>query len=231
MQRKLFIPMLLTVVLAASVLHAGEVIDRIVALVNGHVILQSHLEDDLCLEAFLSNQPVRAWTDQDRSEALGRLIDQELLREQEQVTEVPPPPASDVDKRIAEIRAQYPDAKTDAEWKAELARYGLNEKRLQERVAQQLAVLKQIDLRLRPAVLIDNSAIEKYYKEVFLPELHEKGAADVPLAQVSAQIREILVQRQMGEQFNDWIRSLRRDSKIRTTLPVDGIAVSGGGLE
>jgi hypothetical protein len=231
MQRKFSIPMLAAVLLAASVVYAGEVIDRIVALVNGHVILQSHLEDDLCLEAFLSNKPVGPWTDQDRSEALGRLIDQELLREQEQVAEVPPPPPADVEKRIDEIRAQYPEAKTATEWKAELAHYGLSEKRLEERVAQQLSVLKQIDLRLRPTVQVDNNAIEKYYKEVFLPELHQKGGADVPLVQVSAQIREILVQRQMGEQFNDWIRTLRRDSKIRTTLPVDGVAVSGGGLE
>jgi len=61
---------------------AGEVIDRIVATVNGHIILQSDWNDALCFEAVLVARPVEQFTDADRRAVLDRLIDQELLGEQ-----------------------------------------------------------------------------------------------------------------------------------------------------
>jgi Tfp pilus assembly ATPase PilU len=61
---------------------APQVIDRIVATVNGRVILQSDWDEALCYEALLSNRAVADFTDEDRRAVLNRLIDQELLREQ-----------------------------------------------------------------------------------------------------------------------------------------------------
>src|ERR1700746_3562198 len=61
---------------------AGEVIDRIVATVNGHIILQSDWDEGLRYESFLSGRPLSLFTDEDRRAVLDRLIDQELLAEQ-----------------------------------------------------------------------------------------------------------------------------------------------------
>ena len=60
---------------------AGEVIDRIVATVNGHIILQSDWDEALSYEALLSGRAVSLFTDEDRRAVLDRLIDQELLAE------------------------------------------------------------------------------------------------------------------------------------------------------
>src|SRR3984893_5333924 len=60
----------------------AEVIDRIIATVNGHIILQSDWDDALCYEALLTNRTLTQITDEDRRAVLDRLIDQELLREQ-----------------------------------------------------------------------------------------------------------------------------------------------------
>src|SRR5579863_5237255 len=60
----------------------AEVIDRIVATVNGSIILQSDWDEALCYEALLTNRTVGQFTDEDRRAVLDRLIDQELLREQ-----------------------------------------------------------------------------------------------------------------------------------------------------
>jgi len=59
---------------------SAEVIDRIVATVNGHVILQSDWEDALRYEAFRNRRPLDHLTAEDRKSALDHLIDQELLR-------------------------------------------------------------------------------------------------------------------------------------------------------
>ena len=62
--------------------HAGQVIDRIVATVNGHIILQSDWDEALSYEALLNGRALNEFTEDDRRGVLDRLIDQELLAEQ-----------------------------------------------------------------------------------------------------------------------------------------------------
>jgi hypothetical protein len=204
---------------ATPALRAGEVIDRIVAIVNGHVILQSQLEDDLCFEAFTEARPIKSAADEDRRSALSRLVDQELLREQIQGSDLPQPSPDNIKKRIGEIRAAYPEATTDSAWRTTLALYGLDEKQLESRIALQLQLMREVDVRMRPSVQIENQSIESYYHNVFLPELHKTGAQDVPLPEVANRIREILTQQKIDELFNSWLQSLRKESKVRTLLP------------
>jgi peptidyl-prolyl cis-trans isomerase SurA len=208
-------------------LRAGEVIDRIVAIVNGNVILQSQLEDDLCFEALSEARPLKPLTDEDRRSALAHLVDQELLREQMQGSEMHQPSAEQVQKRIQEIRKAHPGAESDSAWQATLAGYGLDEKQLELRVIRQLALLREADVRLRPSVQIENDRIAAYYHDVFLPQLHRAGAQDVPLTEVSSQIREILTQQKIDELFDTWLQSLRKDSKVRTLLPGDNSSLAG----
>src|SRR5437879_4210937 len=101
-----------TVVLLALVVanSAAEVIDRIVATVNGQVILQSDWEDALRYEAFSSGRPLERLTAEDRKSALDHLIDQELLREQLRAPDSLHASPEEVASRVAEIRKQYPNA-------------------------------------------------------------------------------------------------------------------------
>jgi len=92
-------PHLVLVLLLAAIVPrggAGDLIDRIVVTVNGHVILQSDWEDAVRFEALVEGRPLDQITDQDRVRALDQLIDQELVREQTQVNEPPPPAAQEV---------------------------------------------------------------------------------------------------------------------------------------
>ena len=205
-----------------------DVIDRIVATVNGHVILQSDWDDAVRFEAFVEGRSLDQLTVQDRSRALDRLIDQELLREQAQGAESPQPPADEVKKRIQEIQAQQSATSPDA-WQAALARYGFDEKQFETRVAHDLSVLRQVDARLRPSVQIDAQSIESYYHDKFLPKLHQVGSQDVPLAQVSARIREILTQEKVNQLFSSWLQSLRAESKIRTAVAGSSPPAASGG--
>ena len=225
------IPQLVVVLLLAAILqqaHAGEVIDRIVAIVNGHVVLQSDWDDALSFEAFSQGRALSQVSEQDRIASLDRLIDQELLREQIPADQLEKSPPEEVQTKIQEMRSQHPDVKSDADWQALLASYGLDEKRLETRVAEELGILHQIDVRLRPSVQVDASSIEDYYKNTFLPQMHKAGAADVPLAEVSARIREILTQEKINELFTSWMQTLRNESKIRTTVQTAHAGTTGG---
>jgi peptidyl-prolyl cis-trans isomerase SurA len=193
----------------------GEVIDRIVATVNGRVILQSDLDEALAYEAVLSGRPLSQFTDDDRRALLDRLIDQELLREQMKSSDFRHATPEEVTARVAEARRQYAEAASDDGWRALLEKFHLTEKDLQAHVQQQIDLLRLVDARLRPNVQIDSKSIEAYYREKFVPQLRQSGASDVPLADVSAKIRELLTQERVNELLVSWLQTLRSESEVR----------------
>jgi len=69
----------------------GQIVDRVVANVNGHVVLQSDLEQEIAFEAFSIGRNPDVFTADERKTALDRLIDRELLREQVRPSQPAPP--------------------------------------------------------------------------------------------------------------------------------------------
>jgi peptidyl-prolyl cis-trans isomerase SurA len=208
---------LLLSVLFLALAHsaAAEIIDRIVATVNGRIILQSDLDEALCYEALLTNRSLSDFTDDDRRTILDRLIDQELLREQMSSAEFRHATDTEVAARIADARKQYPQAASDDSWRSLLARYHITEKDIFARVRQQIDVMRLVDARLRPAVQIDAKSIEAYYRDQFVPKLRQIGASEVPLAEVSAKIRELLTQQKVSEMLVSWLQTLRSEGQVR----------------
>jgi peptidyl-prolyl cis-trans isomerase SurA len=193
---------------------AGEVIDRIVATVNGEIILQSDWNDALRYEAILSARSVDDFTDEERRAVLDRLIDQELLGEQMRSALFKHASEEEAAAQVAQTRTLYPEAATDEGWKGVLARFGLTENALLTHVQQQLDLMRLVDAHLRPAVQIDSKSVEAYYRERFVPQLKQSGADEVPLAEVSAKIRELLTEEKVSELMVSWLHSLRSESKV-----------------
>jgi peptidyl-prolyl cis-trans isomerase SurA len=217
MRHRLLISVAILALLASAFTRASaEVIDRIVATVNGQIILQSDWEDALRYEAFSNGRPLDHLTADDRKAALDHLIDQELLREQLRSPDSSHASPEEVARRVAEIRKQYPAGETDAGWQALLHSYGLSDEELKSRVAAQIDLMNLVDSRLRPAVNIDNKSIESYYQEELLPQLHQSGGQSVPLAEVSGKIKELLTQKKITQLLTAWLQNLRAGSQIRS---------------
>ena len=68
--------------------------------------------------------------------------------------------------------------------------------------------MRLVDAHLRPAVQIDSKTIEAYYRDKFVPQLKQSGVGDVPLADVSAKIRELLTEEKVNELMVSWLQSL-----------------------
>jgi hypothetical protein len=215
------------VVLLANALpaHAGDVLDRIVATVNSHIILQSEWQDAVRYEAFVGVRSLDQLQSVDRKAALDHLIDQELLGEQMRASGFPHASRAQVEKSIQEIRKQYAGAESDAGWQAALGRYGLTENELKRRVALQADLLGLVDARLRPNIVIDSRSIESYYNQELLPQLRQSGADQVPLADVTPKIKEVLTQQKMNQLLVAWLQDLRSSSEISTDT---GSPDSGG---
>jgi peptidyl-prolyl cis-trans isomerase SurA len=213
--------------LASPAARAGQVIDRIVATVNGHIILQSDWDEGQRYEALLNGRALNQFTDDDRRAVLDRLIDQELLGEQMKSASFQHASESEAAARVVEARKRWPEAATDEGWKLILNRYGLAEKDLLAHVQKEIDLMRLVDVHLRPAVQIDSKTIEAYYRQKFLPQLKQAVVAEVPSADVAAKIRELLTQEKVNELMISWLQSLRSQSK----LSVSGTTGAGDAVQ
>jgi len=196
----------------------AEVIDRIVATVNGHIILRSDWDEALCYEALLNGRALSQFTDDERRAVLDRLIDQELLGEQMKSAFFQHASEAEAAARLADARKLYPEAATAEGWQSVLGRFRLGEKDLLAHVQQQIDLMRLVDAHLRPAVQIDSKTIEAYYREKFVPQLKQTGAGEIPLADVSGKIRELLTEEKVNELMVSWLQALRSESKV--SVPV-----------
>jgi len=205
--------MALSMALAALAV-GGQVIDRVVTNVNGHVVLQSDWEQEVAFEAFSNARDPDSFTSAERNAALNRLIDRELLREQLRPSQ--PAPPEQVAARVAEVRKVHPDCTTDDGWRAKLQRYGLTQSALEKRLAEQIQLMKLVEDRLRPSIRIDQQAVETYYHDQLLPDMKRAGSVATPLTEVFGRIKDLLAERKMNELLSGWLASLRSGSHILT---------------
>src|SRR5882757_3238740 len=199
---------------------AGQIVDRMVANVNGHVLLQSDWEEELAYEAFVNGRSPDSFTPEERKAALDRLIDQELLREQVRPSE--PTPADEIGARVKEVRKLHPEAATDDGWRAALQRCGLTQADLEQRLGESIQLMRLVEARLRPSIQIDQKAVESYYHEQLLPELKKAGSREVALPEVFGHIRNLLAEQRLNQLLHGWLASLRSASRIQTPQPGGG---------
>ena len=200
----------------------GQIVDRMVANVNGHVLLQSDWEEEMALEAFLNARAPDSFTSAERKAALDRLIDQELLREQVRPSEGAP--VEKVAARLAEVRRLHPEAATDEGWRAALQRYGLTPSGLEKRLAEDIRLMGLVEARLRPSIQIDQRAVESYYRDQLLPEMKRAGSREVPLPEIFSHIKDLLAEQKLNQLLSNWLASLRSASRIQTPVSSAGEA-------
>jgi peptidyl-prolyl cis-trans isomerase SurA len=209
----------LLAILLVAIAGAQDVVDRIVAVVNRSVILESQLEQEARIEELLQGKPAgEKLSDQELQAVLDRLIDRSLL-EQQMVQAGPLDPSpEELASQVKEIRDKIPGAETDEGWKSILTSYGLTEADIELHVISQFQVLRYVDLHFRGLVRVDRTDIQAYYLETFLPEMQRRGAAVPPLAQVYDKIEKILAARRMDGMLEDWLQTLRAQAHIEKLM-------------
>ena len=199
---------------------AQEVVDRIVAVVNRSVILESQLEQEARIEELLQGKPASEKPSaQELQAVLERLIDRSLLEQQIAHTGPLDPSPEELASQVKEVRDKIPGAETDEGWKSILSSYGLTPTDIDIHVISEFQVLRYVDLHFRGLVRVDRSDIQTYYLETFLPEMQRRGAPVPPLAQVYDKIEKILGARRMDDMLEDWLQTLRAQAHIEKLMP------------
>jgi hypothetical protein len=205
--------LLVAACLCAPLARAGELVDRVVVRVDKNVITQSEWDEAVRLE-MLSAGRIQRYSAEERESVLERLIDQQLLQQQMRATITPDLAGTQVEAQIETVRRVYPEAASSEGWKQVLARYGLTESEVRERLAAQLTILRFIDERFRPSIRIPRDTVEKYYNERYVPEIQRANGKIAPLQEVRSTIEELLIQQRIDEALNTWLESLRAQTRI-----------------
>lgn len=209
MRKALFIFVVLAIGLP---LHAGELLDRVVVTVNGNALLLSDWDDEVRYEAFMSGRPINGVSTQERENALSRIIDQELLREQARGAEFKAN-SDEIDEQVKNLKSQFAPDHAGRDWSASLEEYGLDEDRIRKHIELEMNQLRLIDERLRPSVEIGAPAIEAYYKEKIAPQ--NTAAQQVSFDEAKDKIRKVLTEQKMNQLLDAWLESLRAQAQIR----------------
>ncbi|HJT53653.1 MAG TPA: SurA N-terminal domain-containing protein [Candidatus Angelobacter sp.] len=212
----------LVLLLAVATVSSAQVVDRMVAVVNKRVILESELDQAVRLEFLMAGKPLDKATPADRIATLDRLIDRSLLDQQTVRSEMLDPEPQELADKMAEIRRQLPGAQTDEGWQKILNGYGLTQQDLEENLKSQMRILRLIDMRFRGLVRVDRSAIETYYHDKLVPQLKAQGAAAPPLDDVSPKIEQILMEQGIDDMLARWMDTLRGQAHIEKMISDGG---------
>jgi peptidyl-prolyl cis-trans isomerase SurA len=208
---------------AALPMPQGVVLDRVVAVVNGDVILESDVDEERRFEEI---QPYRRVTgDNTRERVIERLVDRTLILQQAALE--PEDTISDekLDEQLTTLRKDIPDCKqqyqceTEDGWKKFLGDHGFTEEEFRERWRQRMQLLKFIEVRFRNGIKISDAEIKEFYEKRMLPEYAKRNVTPPKLDTISKRIEEVELQQQVGALLVDWLKSLRAQGSVKIMTP------------
>jgi hypothetical protein len=205
----------------------GQVADRMVAVVNKHLVLQSELEQEVRVDFMLRGLPLAQATVAEMEAMLERLIDQSLLQQQILATAMLDPTKEELAEEMRKLRAGIPGARDDGSWQAMLAAYGIGERDVETHIAAQSRLLRFIDLRFRSLARVDRAGVTAYYQQEFLPERRRQGLPEPPLNEVFQQIERTLVELRINDLLNTWLATLRNQASIQKLTRVSALSPGG----
>jgi len=192
MLRKALYSLLLAVIVLLNHSPAanGEIVDKIVAVVNGKIITLSDIRKEHEIQLAIGG---KAETDK---ETLNSLIDQSLLEED---------------------MSQYPglgvtDDEIEMEMKLVSDTHGVALSEIRAANVRKLQRKKYLYLRFGQFIVVSNEEIESFYNNEFVPEVKRQGLMPPELKLVEMQIRQNLSDQKLSQELEDSLMELRTRS-------------------
>jgi len=173
-----------------------EILDRIVAIVEGHVVTLSDLRQERQIRSQLGEKPV-----DDDSTLTRELVDNYLIGQQ--ISDYP-----NIDVTNAEVEADLEKLPSRG---APVAAA------LREAVRRRIQMQKFFDVKFRQLIRPKEEEVRKYYEEVFLPEASARGLQSIPPLtdpEMAQAIRENVIQENLDHEVEVWLEAIRRRSNI-----------------
>lgn len=202
---------LMMIAIFAGVLAGSVVIDRIAVIVGKHAIKTSDINRDLAVTQFLNGERPDSSTAA-KHKAAERLIDQTIIRNEIEQGDWEGASQHDVDGMLNQVR-QERFGGSAARLNQELARYGLTQPQLRLELQWQLDVLKFIDQRFRPGVLVTDDEVRAYYNQ-HRAELQRAYPQSKTWEVLEPKIRASLEGEKLNQNFEQWLDQARKQNRI-----------------
>ncbi len=195
----------------------GVEVDRVVAIVNGQLILDSDVDRERRFAALLPYG--EASGPYNRDQAIERLINRDLILQQVQLQPGGEVTLQAAAKDLDTLRKEIPTCakyhcETEEGWKTFLATQGFTEESLTALWQQRMEVLSFIEQRFRMGIRILPAEIQEYYTKTMLPAYAAQGVEPPPVRMLSKRIQEVLLQQRVSKLLDDWLTSLRAQGNV-----------------
>jgi hypothetical protein len=190
--------------------RAQEVVDRIAARVETDIILLSDVRELSRYQAFLDGKA------QSDTDILNRLIDQWIVRSEAGVARFPQPSEDDVNRSIERLKRSF---SSPEEFQTRQKQSGITDDEIRRFVRAQLYLSNYLDSRFRPAIQIDEKAVDDFYKTRVVPRAESRGQTPPTLENARDFIQEALVQQAINEQADRWLKESR--ARVRVEIMLD----------
>lgn len=195
--------------IAGAYLSAQEVVDRIVARVENDIILQSDVRE---LKEYQELVDGKSESD---GAILDRLIDQWIVRSEAELSQFPAPKEPEIDQGVSRVVKSFASPE---EYEARKKQSGLSDAEVRKLVTSQLYLSDYLDSRFRPSAQIDEKAIEKFYENEVVPRAKAHGQAPPTLDASRDIIQEALVESDINDQADRWLKESRARLHIQKYL-------------
>jgi hypothetical protein len=216
----LLLPVTLLPFYPLSPCPAQEVVDKMVATVNGGARTDLITYSDLLWQLALQpNTSLANPSSEDLNRALRLVVDQRLiLQEAEKLPTIAPTPDEIKNARDALVKV-FPSS---AEFQQRLLRVGLTSEKLDEILEQRVRIEKYLDFRFRNFVLISQKEIAEYYQDVYVPRLRSRSPGQIipTLEEAKSEIERTLTEAKIESDTDAFLDSARERAEIVTLSPV-----------
>jgi hypothetical protein len=193
---------------------AQQVADRIVARVEGDILLQSDLRELAAYQQLLGGQA------EPESKRLDELIDQWIIEHEALAAQFGQPSSEDIDSALVEAEKSLGGQQA---FLVKMKTQGLSLAAVRRILGREIFFSRYLDYKFRHAAQVDAAAEEKYYKEEFTQQMTARGQTIPPVDNVRDQIHELLVQKEITARAEQWLAESRARLKVEIVPALNSV--------
>jgi hypothetical protein len=197
----------------------AEILDGIVVRIEDDVITLSEVRELAAYQQLLDGHS------QTNDELRSELIEQWVVNSEATAARFPSPAETEVDREAGHVESSFANP---GAYRQRLAAVGLTPDTVRRIIRRQIYLARYLDYKFRSSIQIDDEAIANYYRDHLMPELQAKGQPAPPLADVSVQIREVLIERGINDRTAAWFNETKPRLRIELE-PMDAFSISTPG--
>jgi len=185
--------------------RAQQVVDRIVARIDGDVLTLSEMRELAAFQQVMGEKPASD------AELIRQLVDQWMINTEARAEQFSRPSEAVVGRAMEELEKQFgsPD-----EFRKRWTEVGLTPAAVRRLLEQQMLTLQFLDRKFRAVAQVEPNQMETYYREELVPQMSARGQQAPPIESVQEQIRELLVQRVISRLSARWLEESRNNIRL-----------------